>query len=146
MSDIQAAIGLVQLSKLEKLIEERRKLAEVYHKLLKDVLPYANPLKEKQGCRSTYQSYVVRFPLKFSKYQNYIINRMKEEYSIEVQIGTYALHVEPAFKGFIFNSSLLMSDRLSKTTLTLPLYEGLEEEDIEYIVYSLASVCRSFEA
>jgi len=142
MSDIQAAIGVVQLSKLEKKIEKRRKLAEVYHKLLRDVLPHINPLKEKQGCRSTYQSYIVRLPQKWSKYQNFIINHMRKEYNIEVQIGTYALHMLPAFKDFIVNSYLSMSENLSKTTLTLPLYEGLEEEDIEYIVHSLALVCK----
>lgn len=141
MSDIQAAIGLVQLNKLEKKIEKRRRLAEMYHKLIEDTIPYAKPLKEKENCRSTYQSYIVRFPREFAEYQDAIINRLRKEFSIEVQIGTYALHMEPAFQRFV-TRGLPTSRLLRKTTLTLPLYESLDYEDLEYIVDSVAVVCR----
>jgi perosamine synthetase len=141
MSDIQAAIGLVQLNKLEKKIEKRRRLAEMYHKLIEDTIPYAKPLKEKENCRSTYQSYIVRFPREFAEYQDAIINQLRKEFSIEVQIGTYALHMEPAFQRFV-TGGLPTSSLLRKTTLTLPLYESLDYEDLEYIVNSVAAVCR----
>jgi dTDP-4-amino-4,6-dideoxygalactose transaminase len=142
MSDVQAAIGLAQFSKLEERIERRRKLAELYHKLIEDSIPYANPLKEKKNCRSTYQSYVIRFPKEFSKYQDIIINQLKKEFSIEAQIGTYALHMEPAFQKFVGSKELPNSKLLRKTTLTLPLYESMEYEDLEYIVNNVAEVCK----
>ena len=144
MSDIQAAIGVIQLEKLEKVIERRRKLAEIYHKIMNDLLPHVKPFKERDGSRSTYQSYVVRLPNEFGKYQQAIIAHMREKYSIEVQIGTYALHLEPAFRRFVGNSTLKISEALRSTTLTLPLYESLEEEDIEYIVHALASIYKVF--
>jgi len=143
MSDIQAAIGLVQLSKLERKIERRRRLAELYHKLIEDTIPYAKPLMEKKSCRSTYQSYVVRFPKEFAEYQDVIINRLRREFSIEVQIGTYALHMEPAFQRFVAGE-LSTSRLLRRTTLTLPLYESLEYEDLEYIVNSVSEVCKNY--
>jgi dTDP-4-amino-4,6-dideoxygalactose transaminase len=143
MSDVQAAIGLAQLNKLERRIEERRKLAGIYHKLIEDTIPYAKPLKEKENCRSTYQSYIVRFPKEFAEYQDTIISRLRKEFSIEVQIGTYALHLEPAFQRFI-DRELPTSRLLKKTTLTLPLYEDMEYEDLEYIVNSVAQVCRHY--
>ncbi|MEM1574298.1 MAG: DegT/DnrJ/EryC1/StrS family aminotransferase [Candidatus Micrarchaeia archaeon] len=141
MSDIQAAIGLVQLKKIESRIEKRRKLAGIYHKLLNDILPSFIPLKEEEGQRSTYQSYIIKLPKHFKNHQEYIINRMKKDYSIEVQIGTYALHMEPAFKRFV-TSSLPTSELLRRTTLTLPLYEELTYEDLLYIVESLSKVCK----
>jgi dTDP-4-amino-4,6-dideoxygalactose transaminase len=144
MSDVQAAIGLVQLSKLEKRIERRRKLAERYHKLIEDVIPYARPLKEGENCRSTYQSYVVRFPKEFGEHQDDVIDKLRKEYSIEAQIGTYALHIEPAFQRFVEHGEPLNSKLLRKTTLTLPLYESMEYEDLEYIVNSVAEVCGRF--
>jgi dTDP-4-amino-4,6-dideoxygalactose transaminase len=144
MSDVQAAIGLVQFSKLEKRIEERRRLAELYHKLINDIIPYAKTLKESKNCRSTYQSYILRFPIEFSEHQDAIINRLRREFSIEVQIGTYALSMEPAFHRFIESRELPNSKLLRKTTLTLPLYESMRYEDLEYIVNSVAEVCRSY--
>jgi dTDP-4-amino-4,6-dideoxygalactose transaminase len=144
MSDVQAAIGLVQFSKLEERIEKRRKLAKLYHKLIEDIIPYAKPLKEKENCRSTYQSYVIRFPREFGEHQGTIINRLRREFSIEVQIGTYALHMEPAFRRFVEFGEPLNSKLLKKTTLTLPLYESMKYEDLEYVVNSVAEVCRSY--
>jgi perosamine synthetase len=143
MSDVQAAIGLVQFSKLEERIRKRRKLAELYHKLIEDIIPYAKSLKEKENCRSTYQSYIIRLPREFSGYQDTIINKLRKDFSIEVQIGTYALHMEPAFQRFVGSRELPNSRLLKKTTLTLPLYESMEHEDLEYIVNSIAEVCKS---
>ncbi|MGC8988231.1 DegT/DnrJ/EryC1/StrS family aminotransferase [Infirmifilum sp.] len=146
MSDIQAAIGIVQLRRLESTIEQRRRLAELYHRMLNDLLPQVRPFKEKKGCRSTYQSYVIRLPDKLAKYQRRIINQVKEKFRVEVQIGTYALHMEPAFRKFVADDSRLRtSETLRRTTLTLPLYEGLKEEDIEYIVNALATIYKSLE-
>jgi dTDP-4-amino-4,6-dideoxygalactose transaminase len=144
MSDVQAAIGLVQFSKLERRIENRRRLAELYHKLIEDIIPYAKPLKERKNCRSTYQSYVIRFPKELSEHQGDIINRLRREFSIEVQIGTYALHMEPAFRRFVGSGELPNSKLIKKTTLTLPLYESMQYEDLEYIVNSIAEVCNSY--
>jgi dTDP-4-amino-4,6-dideoxygalactose transaminase len=143
MSDVQATIGLVQFRKLEERIGRRRRLAELYHKLIEDIIPYARPLREKEGCRSTYQSYVIRFPREFSEHQDTIINKLRREFSIEAQIGTYALHMEPAFRSFVGSGGFPNSELLRKTTLTLPLYESMEYEDMEYIVNSVAEVCRS---
>jgi dTDP-4-amino-4,6-dideoxygalactose transaminase len=144
MSDVQAAIGLVQFSKLEEKIEKRRRLAELYHKLIEDIIPYAKPLKEKENCRSTYQSYAVRFPREIGEHQSIIINKLRREFSIEVQIGTYALHMEPAFRKFVGSEELPNSKLLKKTTLTLPLYESMEYEDLDYIVNSVAKVCDDY--
>jgi dTDP-4-amino-4,6-dideoxygalactose transaminase len=144
MSDVQAAIGLVQFSKLEERIEKRRRLAKLYHKLIEDTIPYAKPLKERDNCRSTYQSYVVSFPREFSEHQDAIISRLRREFSIEAQIGAYALHMEPAFQRAARFGELPHSKLLKKVTLTLPLYESMEYEDLEYIVNSVAEVCKSY--
>jgi dTDP-4-amino-4,6-dideoxygalactose transaminase len=144
MSDVQAAIGLVQFSKLEGRIEKMRRLAEMYHKLIMDIIPYVKPLKEKENCRSTYQSYVIRLTREFGEHQDAIIHRLRREFGIEAQIGTYALHMEPAFRRFVESGELTNSKLLRKTTLTLPLYESMRYQDLEYIVNSVAEVCRSY--
>jgi dTDP-4-amino-4,6-dideoxygalactose transaminase len=144
MSDVQAAIGLVQFRKLEERIEKRRRLAKLYHKLIEDTIPYAKPLKERDNCRSTYQSYVVSFPRELSEHRDTIISRLRREFSVEAQIGTYALHMEPAFQRAVRFGELPHSKLLKKVTLTLPLYESMEYEDLEYIVNSVAEVCKSY--
>jgi len=144
MPDILAAIGIVQLKKLEKNIDKRRKLAKIYNRLLEDLMPFIKVIEEENGCRCTYQSYVIKLPQKFAKYQHYIIQRLKKDYQIETQIGTYALHLEPSFANCDRIGSLGVSEELMKTTITLPLYPELEYSDIEYIANALKDVIDLF--
>jgi len=145
MPDILAAIGIVQLKKLEKIIDKRRKLAKTYNKLIKDLIPFIKVIEEEEECRCTYQSYVVKLPQKFAKYQHYIIQRLKKDYKIEAQIGTYALHLEPSFTNCDRIGSLSVSEELMKTTITLPLYTELEYKDIEYIVNALKDAINRYD-
>jgi dTDP-4-amino-4,6-dideoxygalactose transaminase len=52
--------------------------------------------------------------------------------------------MEPAFRRFVESGELPNSKLLKKTTLTLPLYESMKYEDLEYIVNSVAEVCKSY--
>lgn len=140
MPDILAAIGISQLKKLEVTINKRRKLASIYNRIIRDTLPQLRLIEEEDNCRCTYQSYVIRLPEKFAYYQSDIIEKLKKKYGIETQIGTYALHLEPAFMKCKRIGSLKIAENLKKTTLTLPLYNELEYSDIEYIVNSLRDV------
>ena len=58
MTDIQAAVGIKQLEKLDWIISKRRKIASRYHKAFKDIACIQLPL-EKKGYFSNYQSYSI---------------------------------------------------------------------------------------
>ncbi|MEM4489169.1 MAG: DegT/DnrJ/EryC1/StrS family aminotransferase [Desulfurococcaceae archaeon] len=142
MPDILAAIGIVQLEKLEATIERRRKLASIYNGLFRDILPQLRTPKEDVDCRSTYQSYVVGLPREYAGCQTAIISKLRK-HGIEAQIGTYALHLEPVFANYKRIGTLEVAERLTRTTITLPLYNELEYEDIEYIVYKFKEILSS---
>lgn len=144
MPDILAAIGIIQLERLEEIIERRRKLANIYNSILRDILPELKLMKEDGNCRSTYQSYVVGLPQSFADYQMNIIDYLREN-GIEAQIGTYALHLEPAFEVCRKIGTLKVAEKLKKTTITLPLYNELEYTDIEYIVNKLREALNNYE-
>ena len=139
MSDIQAAIGCVQLKKLNKTIEERRRLAEIYHKLITTTLPSFTPLKERPNTYSTYQSYVVKLPNCLRKQQKDIISEMRK-HGIEIQIGTYALHLEKPFSLYAKYNSLPVSEMLRESVITLPLYNSLKAGEINFIIGTLKNI------
>lgn len=143
MPDILAAIGIAQLEKLEMVISRRRKLATTYNQIFSEILPQLKFVKEDKNCRCTYQSYVVGLPEKYADYQPIIIEKLKKKYMIEAQIGTYALHLEPAFINYEKIGTLRNAEISKKTTITLPLYSELEYSDIEYIANSLKNVLSS---
>jgi len=142
MPDILAAIGLIQLRKIEEIIEKRRKIAKIYIKILKDLMPFLHIIEEDNDSRCTYQSFVVKLPRKYASYQHHIMRSLREEYGIESQIGTYALHLEPSFSNYSNLGSLKVSEELRTTTLTLPLYSDLEYSDFEYIANALKTTLR----
>lgn len=146
MPDVLAAIGLVQLRKIEKIIKERRRLANIYNEILNDILPKIRTIKEERNVRCTYQSYVIALPAHLGEFQKIIIESLKRSYNVETQIGTYSLHLEPAFSRFGRIGSLKNSEIARKTTITLPLYSGLEYEDIEYITVALKDTIYKIES
>jgi len=133
MSDINAAVGLVQMDKIEQIVEERNTMARMYDKLFEDVDHVTTPVPSVR-CdeRQTYQSYCVKIDR--PDWRNALIRDLKKV-GIETQIGTYALHLQPFYAAHVGQFGYLRnSTELYHTLLTLPMYHGLEVEDQERVV------------
>lgn len=115
-NDVSAAIGLVQLGKIEQIIKVRREQAEIYNELLKDVEGVRTPV-EYSGARHTYQTYAVYVD---GGKRDLAIKRLAER-GIESQIGTYALHRLPQFRRLRRVSKLENSSLLYDNLLALPM-------------------------
>ncbi|MCJ8305490.1 MAG: DegT/DnrJ/EryC1/StrS aminotransferase family protein [Nitrosopumilus sp.] len=132
LSDIQSAIGLAQMRKIEKIIKKRIKQAKIYNELLSKI-DFIEPQKQTQKSRHTYQSYVCT--ISKQGLRDKIIKKLSQK-NIESQIGTYALHSLPAFKKIPKIGKLENSEFLYKNSISLPLHVELSEKDQGYI-YSL---------
>ncbi len=133
MSDVQAAIGLEQMKIIDTMLARRRKLAERYFSLLSDLDGVAMPRTTDKGMHS-YQSFCV-----YVKSRDTVMKRMRKA-GIEVQIGTYALHTQPAFAQFADTSKhgpFTGSTFSFSSCLTLPLYHQLKKEDQLRVVKTL---------
>ncbi|MGI0010507.1 MAG: DegT/DnrJ/EryC1/StrS family aminotransferase [Nitrosopumilaceae archaeon] len=129
MSNVLAAIGLIQIKKIEKIINTRIEKAKIYQELLSKV-DGIKPAYIRNGTRQTFQSYTC-----YVEKENYRdkIRKILAENNIESQIGTYALHLEPAYKNIKSIGSLKNSELLYYNTLTLPLHKNLIQQDQENI-------------
>ena len=133
LSNILGAIGLVQLSKIEEIINDRIEKVKIYSKLLEDIDTIIPP-KVREGVRHTYQSYSVY--LEKEGIRDNILKAMRAE-GIECQIGTYSLSLEPAFENTRKFGTLENSHKLFHNLLTLPMHHDLSYEDQEYICDTL---------
>ena len=127
LSDILGAIGIAQMSKIEKIIQNRRKMARVYDELLSNV-DFIEPQKTIPNSRHTYQSYTCY--LTRPNLRDKIRKKLASQ-NIESQIGTYALHLLPAFKRTKRKGSLQNSDFLYKNSISIPLHEEIKQSDQE---------------
>lgn len=137
MSDVHAAIGLVQLERLDGLIERRREVAGWYVDEL-DIEGVILPTQPDWDGH-IYQSFVVLLDERYSR--DVVIKRMLVR-GIETQIGTYALHALPVFSRMYTAGDLPASYLAHKQSLTLPLYPGMTHDDVKRVCITLEECLR----
>jgi len=130
LSNILSAIGVEQMKKIESIVKARIEKARIYDELLEKISGIKQAY-EKNGTRQTYQSYVCYVEKEGLRDK---IRQKLTENNIESQIGTYALHLEPAYKDLNRVGELKNSELLFKNALTLPLHNQLNQEQVFKII------------
>lgn len=129
LSNVLSAIGLVQMRKIEKIIQTRIEKAKIYGELLSKI-PHIKPAYVGKGTRQTFQTYACY--IEKENYRDRIRKALADE-NIQSQIGTYSLHLEPAYKNMKRVGDLKNSEKLFKNALSLPLHKNLTVEDQERV-------------
>lgn len=138
MSDLLAAVGVEQMLRVDELLAERRRLAGRYHDLLADVSAVEIP-RLVPGGEHSWQTYCV-----LVDDRDEIMAYMRER-EVEVQIGTYALHMHAAFQENSLcriEGDMRGSASAFARTLALPLYQGMTEFQQQRVVEALARALR----
>ena len=141
MTELQAALGLSQLAKVDKFVARRRQLAERYNELLKDLplkLPYQNPDTD-----SSWHLYIVRVDFnKIKKTKKDIFAEMKAK-GVCLNLHYIPVHTQPYYQNLGFkNGDFPVSEKYYEEAFTLPLYYSLTDEQQEYIVSTLKEVLK----
>ncbi|MBK7139338.1 MAG: DegT/DnrJ/EryC1/StrS family aminotransferase [Bacteroidetes bacterium] len=132
MTDIQAAVGIKQLEKLDKIVAERRKVAFKYHQALKDINCIQLPL-EADGYFSNYQSYNVYLKPACKISRNDLMQALLDE-GISTRRGVTTAHRETAYKNYQSNYSLPISEDTSDRSIVLPLFYPMTDNEINYVI------------
>lgn len=132
LSDVHAAIGLVQLKKINQLIRSRIRIARLYTRLLESIEGIVTPFSRADDVH-TYQSYVIRITDDFGPCRDDIIKRLRQK-GVETQIGTYALHMQPAFTEFSRDREYPNSALAYESTLSLPIASKMTTSQVNRVV------------
>jgi dTDP-4-amino-4,6-dideoxygalactose transaminase len=136
MTEFQAALGITQMAKLDRIISARRHLAAYYDELLQSTPVQAPAVAP--GSRPVYQSYVTLLPEKVAAARTEIITRLKEQ-GIEATIGTWHIPLTTYFRtryGYR-PGDFPTADQVFACSLTLPLHERLTAEAQEQVMQRL---------
>ena len=133
MTDIQAAIGLVQLGKLDDILAQRRRLAKRYNALFDDEPRLGTPLVPADR-QHTYQSYCVR--LRGTRPRAEIMDALADE-GIASRRGVMAIHLEPYYRKRYPGLSLPVTEDATANTLLLPLFAGMTDSEQDSVVSAL---------
>jgi perosamine synthetase len=138
LTDLQAAIGRVQLQRLPEMVARRRELACRYHELLAAIPDLQLPA-EPVWARSNWQSYCVRLPAGCE--QARVMQTMLDE-GISTRRGVMSTHREPAYRREAWRAAhrnaLVNSEEISDDGLILPLYGDMTDDDQVRVATALA--------
>jgi perosamine synthetase len=135
MTDIQAAVGLKQLERLDWLVAERRKIAEKYIQAFSDIKGLRMPV-EPEGYFSNWQSFVVYVDASAPIFRNNLMQGLLND-GISTRRGIMTSHREKAYAFFAGETNLPVSENVSDNSIILPLYVPMSESETDSVIASV---------
>ena len=128
LTEFQAALGLTQMGKLQRVVDGRRRAAAVYDRLLAGTA--LQPPRILAGASHVYQSYVALLPEAAAGRRREIIAAARIA-GVETQVGTIHMPLTTFFRTRYSHSAgdFPVTDSVASRALTLPLYEKITPDE-----------------
>lgn len=141
MTEIQAALGLSQMQRLDEFVCRRQMLAERYNESLRD-LPVIRPWQD-PSVYSAYHLYVLRIDRrKAARNRSFVYERLREA-GIFINVHYIPVHTQPYYQDLGFcRGDYPEAERYYEEALSLPMYYGLTEEEQDYVIDKLHEVLK----
>ncbi len=140
MTDIQAAVGIKQLERLDDIIAERRKIAFRYLNELKDISGIRLP-HEPEGFFTNFQSFSIYLLPENKLDRNEVMQQLLDR-GISTRRGVMTSHRETAYKDACKDLSLPVSEDASDRSIVIPLYVPMSDQEVEYVIHHLKEVLK----
>lgn len=135
MTDIQAALGISQMDRLDKFVEKRQSLAKRYNRILKD-FPIQLP-EQHIDTNSSWHLYIIRLCLeRINKSHNQVFEALRKA-KIGVNLHYIPVHLQPFYRSLGYLKSFPQAESYYQETISIPIYYNLCEADQDFIVYTL---------
>ena len=139
MTDIQAALGVSQMQRLDEFVNRRRFLAQRYNHLLQGfplTLPWQHP-----ETHSSWHLYVIRLNLgKLSKTHRQLFEELRQS-GIGVNLHYIPVHMQPYYQNLGFKQGdFLEAENYYQEAISIPLYYGLTEREQEQVTKALQEI------
>lgn len=135
ITEIQCALGIAQMKKLDKFVERRHHLAWQYYQALK-ALPITLPMMD-EACYSAYHLYVVQVSEVGTCDRKQVFDYLRSKH-IGVNVHYSPVHLQPYYAQYGFKEGdFPVAEAYYRRTLTLPLYPGLTESQQTFVIKTL---------
>jgi len=142
MTDLQAAVGIVQMGKLERLIEERDKWAKFYYENLGDIDWLVLPKFDNGTYHHGWQSFVTMInENKAPMSRNEIMERLQAQ-GISTRPGTHAVHMLNYYRKLmrVDPNDFPGAKAANDYSMAIPLHNRMLPEDFEYVVQAIKDI------
>ena len=140
MSDIQAAIGIHQLDKIDSFQLKRENYVRKYNDGFKDLPEIIIPFQAK-NTKHAWHLYVIQLNLDLLNISRNEFIRELSDYNIGTSVHFIPLHLHPFYrKTFTFNGGFPNSEHAYKRVISLPLFPGMNVEDVDYVISTIKKI------
>jgi dTDP-4-amino-4,6-dideoxygalactose transaminase len=139
MTEIQAALGISQMKRLNQYVQRRHELASRYDRLLKE-LPLRLP-KQNPDSYSAYHLYVIRLDVeKIRSSHRTVFDNLRAE-NIGVNLHYIPVYLHPYYQQLGFTAGLCpQAEQYAAEAISLPLYPELSEKEQDFVIKTLQQV------
>ena len=138
MTDIQAAVGIQQLAKLDWIVEERRKIAQRYLKELSDIDCIRLP-REEEGYFTNWQSFSIYLKESAPLSRNELMQALLDK-GVASRRGVMTSHRETAYKTMCIGLELPRTEVACDRSIIIPLFVPMSDEDVSTVIHHLRSL------
>jgi UDP-4-amino-4,6-dideoxy-N-acetyl-beta-L-altrosamine transaminase len=139
MTEIQAALGISQMTQLNKFITRRQQIADRYYNMLKD-LPLTLPWQQPDSY-SAFHLYVIRLKLDaIGKSHRQVFEGLRKN-GINVNLHYIPVHTQPYYRKMGFkNGDFPIAEQYYREAISLPMYYSLSDSEQDFVVDKLHEV------
>jgi dTDP-4-amino-4,6-dideoxygalactose transaminase len=138
MTDLQAAIGLVQLDRLPAMLARRRELASRYSDRLSRI-PWLIIPSEPSDSRHNFQSYMIRLQSDAPVTRDELMQKLLDQ-GISSRRGIMAIHREIPYRDERWDAQLPVTSLITDTSIVLPLFYEMTEDEQDYVMDSMEAI------
>jgi UDP-4-amino-4,6-dideoxy-N-acetyl-beta-L-altrosamine transaminase len=139
-SDILCALGNRQLDKLDEFVAVRRSLADHYRRLMLPLANLVTPIRQVPGCRAAWHLFAVQVDFAALGLTRSAVMRALQNRGIGSQVHYIPVHTQPYYRRRYGDITLPAAEQYYERTLSLPLFVGMTETDVEHVVDSLSEI------
>ena len=140
-TNLQSAIGLAQLEKLNRFIIKKRNIGKIYNKELSKIKIFNTPLDKQEYAKNIYWVYGLVLKKNSPIGLNTLMKKLKQ-YRIETRNFFWPLHQQPILKkmGFFKNTKLPVAEHLGKNGLYLPTGLSITSVQQKYVINKIKKI------
>ncbi len=144
-TDLQAALGIVQLAKCDAMLQVRRQIAEIYTRAFQPMEAVETPITQANR-ESSWHLYVLRLnsdQLRINR--NQCIKELADR-GVQASVHFIPLHLQPAYQRLYGyqEGDLPAAERQYYRCMSLPIFSAMNETEVQYVISCVADIVDTF--